>query len=437
MSIAANCSDCCTCAAGIRLERQTRVVGLNREYCAIVYGSGASARYFQTYSKRCYRATPLDSYVWSIALPGGDVIIDCSSSSSWPCVGEVSESGGVLTIKSRILSMPFERDVDMSYDGCEVTSSEGPFLHYIYHVEVTTYSDEISKTEALEPLSRLRERAIAALPAYGGWIAGSEVASLNYAPDEMSVAIRETRYRVRVKPSKVGSGKCMRVTWLERFVAEGGVPLSSVEIANPGVLRPQVTISAPPPGGVQARAVCVMDTVDRIRISSIRILNPGAGYATPPVVEVPLSTGWAATLAGGTVASITGGSATLFNTLTTTITGGDGSGASFAIRQTDVQGGAVAGNFAVGAGYTARPAVTPSNPGGVFTAPVLVAHLGVETPRCATWDGVLPAGYDEGDPTTWPLLTLPSGFRTLAVPMKEGTVALDDFRFICDCSDCP
>jgi hypothetical protein len=137
------------------------------------------------------------------------------------------------------------------------------------------------------------------------------------------------------------------------------------------------------------------------------------------------------------VTAITGGSATLLNTLSTTITGGGGSGASYSVRQTDTQGGATEGNFAAGSGYTSRPTIAPSSSGGVFIVPSLVAHLGAETARCATWNGVLPEDYSETDPNTWPLLTLPEGSRTLEVPVDEGTVALDDFRFVCDCSACP
>jgi hypothetical protein len=125
----------------------------------------------------------------------------------------------------------------------------------------------------------LKANTVAALPAYrDGWEASGASAGsfVNLDPEELSYTIRESRYRLRFKIPKVNTGKHLRVSWVERFVPEAGVGLGSIEVYARGVYRPTVTLSAPPSGGTQARATAVMSPTGTI--SSVRILNAGAGY---------------------------------------------------------------------------------------------------------------------------------------------------------------
>lgn len=143
----------------------------------------------------------------------------------------------------------------------------GPVIPNYGLTATVTYSVEY--TTAL-----LKTYTVAALPAYDDdWndTAGSFV---NLSTNELTYSIRESRYRLRFQIRLVSG--CYRASWVERFIPEAGVGLTSLEIISAGVYRPTVTLSAPPTGGTQARAIAVMSSTGTI--SDIAILNPGAGY---------------------------------------------------------------------------------------------------------------------------------------------------------------
>ena len=93
--------------------------------------------------------------------------------------------------------------------------------------------------------------------------------------DGFTRSIRESRYRLRFKIPKVKTGKSLRASWVERFIAEAGVAVTSVEVYARGVYRPTVTISTSPLG-TNAAAIAVMASDGTV--ASLSILNPGAGY---------------------------------------------------------------------------------------------------------------------------------------------------------------
>jgi hypothetical protein len=85
---------------------------------------------------------------------------------------------------------------------------------------------------------------IAALPAYDDDWNDTAGSFANLSTDELSYSIRESRYRLRFKIPKVKTGKHLRVSWVERFIAEAGVAVTSVEIYARGVYRPMLMLTA-------------------------------------------------------------------------------------------------------------------------------------------------------------------------------------------------
>jgi hypothetical protein len=66
----------------------------------------------------------------------------------------------------------------------------------------------------------------------------------------------------------------------------GGLVNTSPTIVNAGqnyTYPPQILIAAPPPGGIQATAICAISAG---AISSVTVTNQGGGYASPPTVTV-------------------------------------------------------------------------------------------------------------------------------------------------------
>lgn len=121
----------------------------------------------------------------------------------------------------------------------------------------------------------LKTNTVAALPAYDDDWNDTAGSFANLSTDELSYSIRESRYRFRFKIPKVNTGKNLRASWVERFIAEAGVGVSSVEVYARGVYRPTVTLSASPLG-TNAAATAVMASDGTV--ASLSILNPGAGY---------------------------------------------------------------------------------------------------------------------------------------------------------------
>jgi hypothetical protein len=82
-------------------------------------------------------------------------------------------------------------------------------------------------------------------------------------------------YYIRFPVPKVGTGTCLRASWIERVVSSP-VALDSVEVYARGCYRPTVTLSAPPSGGTQAYALAVMASDGSV--SGISVINPGVSY---------------------------------------------------------------------------------------------------------------------------------------------------------------
>jgi hypothetical protein len=312
-------------------------------------------------------------------------------------------------------------------------------------LSIPTLGANATATLSIEYLtSELVAHAVDSLPAYDNDWNDTPGSFANLTTDELTYSIRQSRYRIRFKIPQVRTGKCYRVNWAERFIPEAGTSISSVEVYSPGVYRPTVTLSAPHSGGTQARAVAVMSSTGTV--SSIRILNPGSGYTSAPIVTVQAAinsgttaTGWTATLTGGQVTLISGGSGGDYRpTLTFSAPPSPGTTAT-ATCTVDEQGGIDAVSVtASGSGYTSAPTLTiTSKVSGATTADLLL-HLGTETTKCTTWDGTTPGGYDPATPSTYPILgdgTNP--YFSLAVPTSDGTTLVANVRAVCDCSSCP
>ena len=172
---------------------------------------------------------------------------------------------GLPSVHSDFSGSECYRGVSASGSGIECDSG---------YEETTTFAGEKSPTNAIE---ESLSAAIAAIPAYDDdWndTAGSFL-NIETSGTATTTTIRESRYRLRFKIPQVNTGKNLRASWVERFIAEAGVAVSSVEVYARGVYRPTVTLSASPLG-TNAAATAVMASDGTV--ASLSILNPGAGY---------------------------------------------------------------------------------------------------------------------------------------------------------------
>jgi hypothetical protein len=323
-----------------------------------------------------------------------------------------------------------------------VVSSTLRKIDYAPSVSLPTNSGTIYQTLSDEyTTAQLITNTPAALPAYDNDWNDTAGSFANLSANELSYSIRESRYRLRFKIPQVRTGKLYRATWVERFIPEAGTTITSVEVYARGVYRPTVTLSAPPSGGTQARAVAVMSATGTV--SAIRILHPGAGYVSAPTVTVQAatgggttSTGWTATLTAGQVTAIAGGGAGNYRPALA-FSGGGGSGATATATMDETGGIASVTLTAPGSGYTSAPtlSITARNTGA--TAADLLLHLGTETARCAVSDGITPGGYNPATPSTYPILgdgTDP--FFSIPVPAADGTTLVANLRAVCDGTAC-
>jgi hypothetical protein len=249
-------------------------------------------------------------------------------------------------------------------------------------------------------------------------------------------AVGFSRYRLRFK---IPGSQCYRVAWVERFIPEAGIGLTSLEIISRGVYRPAVTATG---GGSGCLLVAVMSSTGTV--ASVRVLNPGSGYTSAPTIAVSAatgggtsSTGWTATVTDGRVVSVSGGTAGNYLP-TLAFSGGGGSGATATVTMDETGGLASVTLATAGSAYAAAPALTiTAKVAAGVTAAVIHLHLGTETAKCEVWDGTVPSGYDPATSSTWP--TLPSaapGYLEIAVPASEGTTTVANVRAFCDCSSC-
>lgn len=187
----------------------------------------------------------------------------------------------------------------------------------------------------------------------------------------------------------------------------GGAINATVTITTAGtgyLFPPQLFVSAPPPGGVQASAVC---TISAGVINAVTVVNQGAGYTVAPTITVindPRDTAGSggvltvnATLAGaGTITAVMvtnhGSPVTAVPTLTFT-GGGGSSAAATAVMQFAATGFTVG---TAGAGYgNAQPFLVMAAGGVVAgSASTLNPQFGASilTPRTAFITGTSTAG---------------------------------------------
>jgi hypothetical protein len=318
-----------------------------------------------------------------------------------------------------------------------------------YTGEAPSITDEYSTPHTTETMI---ENAIANTPAYSGswtrsafdddWDHGSEE---DISEDETSVAMEQTQFRLRVPPIAVGSGKIYKVSWLERKIRRGGVPLTSLEVRARGVFRPAVTWTGGGGSGLELVAVMAADG----SVDAIRVANPGSGFTEAPTITVAASsattsTGWVATLEDGEdgrVATVSRDGGTAGNYLPTAEFSDPPSPyrrATVAFTLDEQGGIATASLTDAGTGYNATPTLTITAKTATWFAPELLVHLGTETPRCIAWDGVRPSGYDPEDWTTWPILAPSGGHFNISLPGESGTVRLHGIRVDCrSTTPCP
>lgn len=234
--------------------------------------------------------------------------------------------------------------------------------------------------------------------------------------------------------------------WFTREVADGGHPLTSIEVIHGGhdfhtaptiyVTPPSylnTTVSAPPSGGTQAVIRANLNSSGRV--TGFTIVQAGSGYTSAPTITLPnpgagntQATGWVTTINGsGAVTAVTGG------------TQGD-----YAVAATANVSGKKITSISItkyGWGFTTNPVIQVSGGGSVATV-LLAAHFGTEVEYA---DGTqpptaLPVGYVASQTQTYPLLgesgSHPWKYYNLAVPGSNGTTLVANVRAICDGSSC-
>ena len=138
-----------------------------------------------------------------------------------------------------------------------------------------TLSDEYKTDELIS-------KATAALPAFDNDWDDSAVSYVNLASDELTYSIQKSRYRIRYQPPVNQEDAPKTLKWVERFIPENGVPITSIQVADGGsgyTSTPTISIDYPGVyGGTTAQAVA---TVVGGVITSVTLTNPGSGYNNP------------------------------------------------------------------------------------------------------------------------------------------------------------
>ena len=189
-----------------------------------------------------------------------------------------------------------------------------------------SYSGSFTEEYSIEyTTDQLKSLTIASLPAYGSsWGNSNPSSILNLTAEGHSCAVYQSRYRFRFPIPAVGSGKCYRLAWVERFIPEAGVGVTSVEVISRGVYRPGLSTSAAASGKTAATAVAVMSSAGAV--AGISVLVPG-DYR--PVA---------------------------------TITGGGGTGGALDVLSLDpATGGVDQVRITPGSGYTSAPTLSFTN----------------------------------------------------------------------------
>lgn len=449
MSIAAQCPDCCTCPTP---TTQWDSVSASVSKCGWDEFTSPST------PPKIYRSATLANFSWSWddgTNTGTEVLnetitvgLDCASS---PCdVGvSIPLSGALagftywwgllpgqtqLPIQDAILLDSVcgtDYFVNFNLNSATPVSTTPTVATYNYGFgpATLTISNEYLTSELIA-------QAEASLPPFDDDWDDTAGSFRNLSTDEITYTIREGRYRFRFEIPKVGSGTCYRLEWVERFIAEAGVALTSAEIVTRGVYRPTVTITG---DGTGAEAVAVMASDGSLDF--FRVLNPGENYTTATVtVQAAINGGTTATgtavLSGGQLASITK-TASGDYLPTGAFSGGGGSGATITFTMDATGGLATSPIGATGSGYTSEPILTITPKVSGSTAARVDLHLGTETAKCAEWDGEVPEDYDPEDPSTYPILgDGVNPYFELPVPSADGTTLTANVRAFCDCSAC-
>ena len=456
MSVASQCQECCTCPTST-VEWDS--VSASKEKCgAFVYnesGGAISGKRFRRVdisgSSSKWNSNDCTGFRSShVVFSGYSITDDCSKLPSVDACSikadeKIYGDDGTLIDTVPICGTGAR---PISESKLPATTRNETKLYYDYTcTDLSGFNLESQTSSAHNDLSdeytttQLKTNTLAALPAYDNDWNDTAGSFANLSTDELSYSIRESRYRLRFKIPQVRTAKCYRLSWVEQFIPEAGTSISSVEVYSPGVYRPTVTISGG--NGTGAIAIAVMSSTGTV--SSIRILNPGSGYTSAPIVTVQTAinsgttaTGWTATLTDDQVTSISGGSGGDYRpTLTFSAPPSPGTTATGTCT-VDERGGIDAVSVtASGSGYTSAPALTITSKVSGTTAADLLLHLGTETTKCATWDGTTPGGYDPATPSTYPILgdgTNP--YFSLAVPTSDGITLVANVRAVCDCSSC-
>jgi len=447
ISVLGQCASCCECPTAT-VEWDS--VSATKDKSGFLQGSG-------------YETTPPKRYLTATGTGIEARSIGVSNFASFKYTGTLTLDADEAVISSTKYITATECITTVGYPfTCDSTTTDGCVSYDAYAQEIEGIGNQyaVSETEFSSPFGGfscgdvihivlsneytnllLRSNAIAVLPAYDSDWNDTAGSVLNLSTDELSAAIRESRYRLRFSIPKTNTGTNFRATWVERFIPEAGTTISSVSVHSAGVYRPTVTLSAPPTGGTQAYAIAVMSSTGTI--SSILILHPGFGYTSAPTVTVQAatgggtsSTGWVATLTAGQVTSIGSGSAGDYRP-TLAFSGGGGSSATATCTLDAVGGIAAVTVTAAGSAYTSEPTLTITPKVTSSTAADLLIHLGTETAKCTVWDGATPGGYAEGTPSTWPILPSAAPYYfELAVPTSDGTTLVANLRAVCDGSSC-
>lgn len=475
MSVAAQCPDCCTCptpttqwdsrSSTLRKRGWRRYDGVLSDIYLTISGSGSTTATTTGSSTLTLSGSTTVDPITRL-LTGSTSVSDCNSNdvttdyapsfdltdgAFWPASLDEARPPGYMigdvdnyinsTVEECVSRMSGTQIADQdgisSSEAATTQTSTGTGVPVPTSGTPVTYTGARTFTLSNPYLTAtLISNAIAALPAFDDDWNDTAGSFRNLSTDELSVAIRESRYRHRFEIPKVGSGTCYRLEWVERFIAEAGVSLTSAEIVSRGVYRPTVTITG---DGTGAEAVAVMASDGSLDF--FRVLNPGENYTTATVtVQAAINGGTTATgtavLSGGQLASITK-TASGDYLPTGAFSGGGGSGATITFTM-DATGGLAASPLgATGSGYTSEPllAITPKVSGS--TAARVDLHLGTETAKCAEWDGEVPEDYDPDDPSTYPILgDGVNPYFELPVPTSDGTTLTANVRAYCDCSAC-
>ncbi len=179
-------------------------------------------------------------------------------------------------------------------------------------------------------------------------------------------------------------------TWLA--IVGGGVSAININTGGSGVnyaVPPLVSIAAPPSPGVQATAVCA---ISGGAITGFTIVNPGAGYPSPPAVAlVPQGSDLNALSSSVRVTNALGTAQLSYvGTVTAVLLVNEGNNPLAVPPALSFTGGGGTGATATAVMALTITAVTVTTPGSGYTAPVAIQSTGgIITSAAATQNSPL------------------------------------------------